>query len=185
LTEALHRVTQVTVSETRPPPAERDEKERERRRLERLLPELVKRLVETGYEKISEGPENVRNFVNELRLPKEVLGLVLAQLEETKSGLYRVVAREIRDFLEHTSVSDELMKVLTGLSLEIKTQIRFVPSEQDQANPKPDVNSKVSIHRSAPPSPSSTPPPSAAPDSSEPSPSVAPEDNGVATEEKQ
>lgn len=125
-----------------------EEKEHERRRLERILPELIKRIVEAGYEKISEGPENVREFVREMKLPKEVLALLLAQIDETKNGLYRVVAKEIRDFLEHTNFSEEMAKVLTMLSFEIKTEVRFIPNDERLgAPPKPEVRSKVKVKR--------------------------------------
>jgi hypothetical protein len=165
----------VTSSE-RPAPPERDEKERERRRLERVLPEVIKRLIETGYEKISEGPENVRQFVSELKLPKEALALILAQLDDTKNGLYRVVAKEIRDFLEHSNLAEELSKALTTLSFEIKTEVRFIPNEAKlNAPPKPDVRSKVSVKRdrrdrnSRPPeAPGSVPPPPSQPAASSP-----------------
>jgi hypothetical protein len=125
-----------------------EEKDHERRRLERLLPEVIKRLMEAGYERITEGPENVREFVREMKLPKEVLALVLAQLDETKNGLYRVVAKEIRDFLEHTNFSEEAAKVLTMLSFEIKTEVRFIPNDERLgAPPKPEVRSKVRVRR--------------------------------------
>jgi len=145
----------VAHSEIPPPEGEDrpEEKERERKRLERLLPELIKRIVEAGYEKITEGPENVREFVREMKLPKEVLALLLAQIDETKNGLYRVVAKEIRDFLDHTNFAEELAKVLTMLSFEIKTEVRFIPNDERL---KPDVRSKVRVkreHRSEPPPP--------------------------------
>jgi hypothetical protein len=133
-----------------PPSGEPEEKDRERRRLERIVPEIIKRLVEVGYEKIAEGPENVREFVREMKLPKEALALILAQIDETKNGLYRVVAKEIRDFLEQTNFSEELSKVLTTLSFEIKTEVRFIPNDAKVgAAPRPDVRSKVSIKRGA------------------------------------
>ncbi len=135
-------------SEIPPPDGDDRPEEKERRRLERLLPELIKRLVEAGYEKISEGPENVREFVREMKLPKEVLALLLAQIDETKNGLYRVVAKEIRDFLEHTNFSEEMAKVLTMLSFEIKTEVRFIPNDERLgAAPKPEVRSKVRVRR--------------------------------------
>ena len=125
-----------------------EEKDHERRRLERLLPEVIKRLMEAGYERITEGPENVREFVREMKLPKEVLALVLAQIDETKNGLYRVVAKEIRDFLEHTNFSEEMAKVLTTLSFEIKTEVRFIPNDERLgAPPKPDIRAKVRVKR--------------------------------------
>jgi hypothetical protein len=140
----------VVSSEFPPPdPEERpEEKERERRRLERLLPEIIKRVVEAGYQKVTEGPENVREFVRDMKLPKEVLTLLIAQVDETKNGLYRVVAKEIRDFLEHTNFAEEMAKVLTMLSFEIKTEVRFIPNDERLgAPPKPEVKSKVRVRR--------------------------------------
>ena len=133
---------------TERPPSEPEEHERERRRLERILPEVIKRLMEAGYEKISEGPENVREFVREMKLPKEALALILAQIDETKNGLYRVVAKEIRDFLDNTNFSEEMAKVLTMLSFEIKTEVRFIPNDAKAGGPpRPDVRSKVRIKK--------------------------------------
>jgi hypothetical protein len=120
-----------------------DERERDRRRLERLFPELVKRLVEVGYEKLSEGPENVRTFVNELKLPREVIQAVTSNLEETKNTVARAVSREVREFLERASLSEELTKVLTGVSLEVKTEVRFVPQDK---HPRPEVRSEVKVN---------------------------------------
>ena len=55
--------------------------------------------------------------------------LPLPQIDDTKNGLYRVVAKEIRDVLEQTQFADEITKVLTKLSFEIKTEIRFIPND--------------------------------------------------------
>lgn len=119
-----------------PPPADKDRDER-RRIYERAVPELLKRIVEraveSGVEKLSElgeKPDTLRSYLSELRLPKEVLADVYAQIDDTKNGLYRVVAKEIRDVLEHTAIADEIAKVLTKLSFEIKTEIRFVPNDR-------------------------------------------------------
>ncbi len=113
------------------------EEERDGKRLfERAVPEVFKRLLEraleSGVEKLSEGPENLRNLVGELKLPKEALHYVYGQVDDTKKGIYRVVAKELRDVLEHTNFSDEIADVLTKLSFEINTQIRFVPNPEVQ-----------------------------------------------------
>jgi hypothetical protein len=107
-------------------------------------------------ERLSEGPENVRRVVADLKLPREVLAAVLSQLDETKTGLYRVVAREVRDILTETSLADELAKALTSLSFEIRTTVRFVPNDAKK-RPTPEVRSSVAVHRDsqapAPPDP--------------------------------
>jgi hypothetical protein len=148
---------------TEPPPSgDRGYSERDRRRLERVLPELIKRVFEAGYEKLADTPENVRQLARDLKLPKEALALILAQLDESKNGLYRVVAKEIRDFLDHTNLADELAKALTTLSFEIKTEVRFIPNDS-RLGASPDIRSKVRVKKKsdsdrAPRRPSAPPP---------------------------
>ncbi len=126
--------------DTEEPDAER------RRSIERLLPELIKRLVEVGASKIAEGPENLRHLVGELRLPKEIVNYIFSQIDDTKNGVYRVVAKEIRDVLEHTNLAEQVTHALTTLSFEIRTEIRFVPNDSNpKLFPKPDVQAKVTI----------------------------------------
>ena len=100
-----------------------------RRRLESVIPELIKRAVEIGVEKASEAPDNLKEFVGGMKLPREVASYLLAQVEETKNGLFRVVAKEIREFLEHTNLGAEMQKMLTTVQFEINTTIRFKPNE--------------------------------------------------------
>lgn len=132
-----------------PPPPDREEPEREEKRLERALRELVRKVIETGYERLSEGPENVRHLMSELKLPKEVLGALFGTLDESKNGLYRVVAREVRDFLEHSNLAEDIVRGLTALSFEIKTEVRFIPNDARPGKPTPDVRSKVSVKRAS------------------------------------
>lgn len=126
-------------------PSVREEHERESR-AERLVPELLRRIFEAGYERLSDGPENLRQFVSDLKLPKEALAILLAQIEDGRHGLYRAVGGEVRDFLQRTSLSDEIRRAISGLTFEIKTQIRVVPKESpevpshsanDSARPNP------------------------------------------------
>ena len=123
--------------------------EAERRKaVERVLPELIKRFIEVGVGKLAEGPKDLRHFVQELRLPREAANYVFGQIDETKNGMYRVVAREIRDFLEHTNLADEIARVLTKMSFEIRTEIRFVPNESDERLfPKPEVKADVALSK--------------------------------------
>ena len=143
------------------------DRDKEKKRLvERAVPELVKRLLEraleSGVERLQEGPENLRNFVGEMKVPKDVLQYLYTQIDDTKNGLYRVVAKEIRDVVEQTQFAEELTKVLTKLSFEIKTEIRFIPNdarsggndagdESDESRegpvglPKPEVKAQVSV----------------------------------------
>jgi hypothetical protein len=139
-----------------PPPSEGGESPR-RRRLEGVIPELLKRAVELGVEKASEAPESLKHLMSDLRLPKEVATYLFSQVEETKNGMMRVVAKETRDFLEHTNLAVELQKMLTTLQFEINTTIRFRPADakptdtdnegEVQELPKPEVKMDVFARR--------------------------------------
>jgi len=68
------------------PPSSKDSKDsddREESRVERALREIVRKVIEAGYERLSEGPENVRQLVSELKLPKEALGSLFGTLDDT------------------------------------------------------------------------------------------------------
>ncbi len=128
-----------------------------RRRLDSVIHELLKRAVEIGVEKAAEAPDNIKEFVGGMKLPREVAGYLLAQVEETKNGLFRVVAKEIREFLEHTNLGAEMQKMLTTVQFEINTTIRFKPNDQTGMEgeevklSKPDVKSDVQVKRAPAP----------------------------------
>lgn len=117
--------------ESAPPESPRshgpDARARGRRRS--VIPELVRRAVEIGVEKAQGSSDNVKQFVGDMKLPKEIAQVVFSQIDETKNGLFRVVAKEIRDFLEQTNFSGEIQKLLTTVQFEVNTTIRFTPND--------------------------------------------------------
>ncbi len=115
------------------------------------MPELLKR----GFERLTESPDSLRQRVTDLKLPKEVLSLLVAQVEDTKHELFGVVVREVRGFLEQTNLADELTRVLSSVSLEVRTQVRFVPNPDRIARVEPKVTSQVDAAKES----TSTPPP--------------------------
>jgi hypothetical protein len=104
-------------------------KERMRARLESVIPEILKRAVEIGVEKARESPGDVKQFIHDLKVPKELAHYLFQQIDDTKNGLFRVVAKEIRDFLEHTNFAGEVEKLLTTVQFEVNTTIRFTPND--------------------------------------------------------
>jgi len=127
-----------------PPPPDRDA----RRRLESVIPELIKRAVIGGVERGYESAESLRNFISEQKLPKEIVNALLSQIDETKNGLFRVVAKEIRGFLEAVDWQRELQKLLTTVSFEIKTEIRFIPNDAaPEKLGRPEVKAGMKVKR--------------------------------------
>jgi hypothetical protein len=115
--------------------AERDEKGKG-------ISDYIKRAVLAGVGAVFMTEEGVRGFLGDLKLPKQTAQFVLNQVAKTKEDLFRIVTSEIRAFLESTQLSEELKKVLTSISLEISTKVRFL----DEKNRlRPELDPKIRI----------------------------------------
>lgn len=125
---------------------------RTRRRLERLVRDAVKKGLEAGLGTISKTDEALRGMAD-VKLPKEVVGFIFSQVDETKNVLVRVVAKEVREFLEATDIATELKRALTALSFEIKTEVRFIPNDSGGVKPVVRASSAPKRGRSVAPPP--------------------------------
>jgi hypothetical protein len=145
-------------------------------RFENILPGLIRRGIEKGIEAgmntfersletgrgttdavrgvLSEVklPRDVANAVGraltEAKLPRELAGAIFSQLDDTKNDVLRIVAGEVRDFLEATDLAGELKNALTSLSFEIRTEVRFIPNDAG-TGVKPDVRARSRVKRNS------------------------------------
>src|SRR5262245_29077401 len=116
-----------------------------RHRLERLVPELVKKTFAAGLGAVFSTEEGIRKLARE-SLP-EVAGYIASSADGAKDKVVDVIARETREFLASLNVSEEIAKILTPLSFEIKTEIRFIPNSERYIGPEPDVKASVRLKR--------------------------------------
>jgi hypothetical protein len=130
-------------------PRDRDDKSM-RKRLERVVPDLVKRTFYAGLGAVFTTEEGIRKLANEFSLPKDVVAYLVSTASTTKDELYKVVARELRGFLEGLNLSQEMAKLLTTLSFEIKMEARFIPNDEAVAGVKPDIRKKVTVKKAKP-----------------------------------
>jgi hypothetical protein len=144
-----------------------------RGRFERRLPNLIRRGIEksieaglytfeksmeTGREttdavrevfsdvKIPDVASAVGKALTEAKLPREIAGAVLGQLDETKNDVVRIIAREVRDFLEATDLASEIKAALTSLSFEVRTEVRFIPNDAG-TGVRPQVRARGGVKR--------------------------------------
>ena len=130
----------------RPDPADGDKlTETIRQRLEHLVPELVKKTFAAGMGAVFSTEEGIRRLARE-NLP-EVAGYIASSADNAKDKVFEVIARETREFLANLNVSEELAKLLTTLSFEIKTEIRFIPNTDRFTGAEPDVKASVRLKR--------------------------------------
>ncbi|HSK05815.1 MAG TPA: hypothetical protein VK932_31425 [Kofleriaceae bacterium] len=123
-----------------------------RQRLEQLVPDLVKRTFAAGMGAVFQTEEGIRRLARE-SLP-EVAGYIASSAEgakdrvgDAKDRVFDVIARETREFLANLNVGEEITKILTTLSFEIKTEIRFIPNSERFGGAEPDVKASVRLKR--------------------------------------
>ena len=110
------------------------------------MPELVKKTFAAGMGAVFSTEEGIRKIAREVSLP-EVVGYVASSADGAKDKVFEVVARETREFLSNLNLTEEIAKILTTLSFEIKTEIRFIPNSERFTGAEPDVKASVRLKR--------------------------------------
>jgi hypothetical protein len=128
------------------PPGEDKLTETIRQRLEHLVPELVKKTFTAGMGAVFSTEEGIRRIAREVSLP-DVAGYVASTGAGAKDKVFEVIARETRDFLANLNLTEEIAKILTTLSFEIKTEIRFIPNSERMTGAEPDVKASVRLKK--------------------------------------
>jgi hypothetical protein len=110
-----------------PPPQVREPRDYRDTRLplEKVLPELLKRGLSAGRD------------VSESIFPRELASSLVSQLGDARIGLVNAIADEFGRFLRQADIASEVRKVLAGLNVEAKVQLRF--SEDDSGKLRPRV----------------------------------------------
>ncbi|HEX2568357.1 MAG TPA: hypothetical protein VH877_02280 [Polyangia bacterium] len=134
-------------SEREPDEESTAEDSRARKGLDQLLPDVVKRAVYAGLGAVFSTEEGIRRIASDFHLPKDVANYLMHQAAASKDEVLRIVAKELRTFLETVNISQELQKLLTSVSFEIKTEIRFIPNDEAVGGVKADVKKDVAVRR--------------------------------------
>jgi hypothetical protein len=91
-----------------------------------FVADAVKKAVLAGVGALFLTEEGARKLARDWKLPKELISYVGAQAAGAKTEILRIVGDEIRRFLESEALRREFLKVLSGMAVEIKAEIRLV-----------------------------------------------------------
>lgn len=114
-----------------------------KQRVEAWIPEIVRKAVAAGMATVDITEDGIRKIA--AKGPKDVAGYIANTAGATKEEVYRVVSGEIQDFLESMNFAEEVAKILTLLTLEVKTEVRFLPNDEKAGKLEPSVKAKVKI----------------------------------------
>lgn len=105
-----------------------------------FIPDLIRKAVSSSIRSVLSSEETMRKIAAAV-IPKDAVNYLFSQLDNSKNEILRIFGKELRQFLERINLGQELQKILTSVSFEIKTEIRFIPN--DESVIKPHVKTKV------------------------------------------
>ncbi len=91
--------------------------------------EAVKDLTSAGLATIFMTEESVRNYLREKKLPKEMVGLFLDNMNRRKDDMYKIVGKEIGSFLSKVDLSKEISRFLENHRIHFEGKVAFEPKE--------------------------------------------------------
>jgi len=89
------------------------------------LSDLIKGAISTGVKTVFTSEEGLRSAISDF-VPKEVSAYVKTQVDGVKKELYSTLVSQFSTFLERLDLGKEVRKALSGMRVEIKTEITFI-----------------------------------------------------------
>jgi hypothetical protein len=74
---------------------------------------------------------------------RRALSAGVGAASRSKDDIMRVAAGEVRSWLDHLDINSEVLKVLSKMVIEVKTEIRFRPTEDGKITPEASNDVKI------------------------------------------
>ncbi len=78
-------------------------------------------------------------------VPKEAINYILQQTDRGRKEVVRLVATEVGDFLRHTDISSEVVKILTNVQVDVNASLRFKRNPEGRLSTEVDEGSEVKL----------------------------------------
>ncbi len=109
---------------------------------------ILKKIMGGGVGALMQGEEGIKSLVSDFSLPKEFLKYLIATTDKAKGEIVKMITTEMRDYFSRLNLTEEAIKVLTSVSLEVKAEVRFKPVEKDHsALAVPKIKGKMSLKK--------------------------------------
>ncbi|MFH1727380.1 MAG: hypothetical protein ABIA04_03035 [Pseudomonadota bacterium] len=92
---------------------------------EPILPDFLRKAVQTGFELAFFTEDNIKNIISELKLPKETASNIISEAKGKKEEIFIRLIGEITKNFGKISLSKELTKAFANLELDIKANIKI------------------------------------------------------------
>lgn len=109
----------------------------------RRASDAVKKAFSSGFRTVRLNEERLRGLVNDV-VVKESLSYLKSAIDRGQEELVRMVGGQTRRFIEGIDVGNEIAKILTAISFEVRTEVRFIPNDKKV---KPDIKVRAKVKK--------------------------------------
>ncbi|MFT5434464.1 MAG: hypothetical protein ACI9OJ_005177 [Myxococcota bacterium] len=107
-----------------------------------VVGDLFRRAFGAGVRTYRKGNESVRNMASDI-LNSDRVEASVGKLNNVRSEIVTMFGRELVSYFDRLNFTDEMVKLLTAISLEVKTEIRFIPNDKKLVSP--DVKASIKV----------------------------------------
>ncbi len=98
------------------------------------LTEGIRKALLYGANAVFTSEDGLKNMVTDLKLPKEAVSFLLTQTDKGRREILDSVSGEVKRFLENVDIAGVFRKSLSGLTLEVKSEIKFRENDVEVEN---------------------------------------------------
>jgi len=86
--------------------------------------------------------EGLRKYLLEKNVPTEFINFIVQQINLSRKNITGAIKDEVKKYISAIDISSEIQRILSNMVIEIKTEIRLVPSDKNgyKSNVKSTVN---------------------------------------------
>lgn len=109
----------------------------------RIVGITQKKVINSVINSLTIPEETIRKYLMDKKIPIEFINFIIQQINISRKNITESVKDEIKKYISAIDISGEIQRILSKMVIEIKTEIRLVPS--DKSRYKSNVKSTVNL----------------------------------------
>ena len=103
---------------------------------ESLVADVVRKAFNKGNEVVDVTEDSVRRLLTEFTTARDISERLSTKLDEYKGEISKVLSQELNSFFDRVDLTSELRRILTEFSVEINAEVKFNPRVPQSASPQ-------------------------------------------------
>jgi|YNPNPStandDraft_1061719.scaffolds.fasta_scaffold171508_1 gas vesicle protein len=87
--------------------------------------------------------DRLRKYLLDKNVPAEFINFIVQQINTSRKNITETIKEEVKKYISAIDISSEIQRILSKMVIEIKTEIRLVPSDKNHY--KSSVKSTVNL----------------------------------------